>query len=143
MNEEEMITTYKEFEEAIKNGERKLVKGMGRLQTYQGLEYIKKLLENDKYYCEELEDSFVAISSYIDNKEKENKQLQNNWNELKKFVEERIKFIQEEKAEFEADLYNDYETNKAEITIRSCNLTQLEDVQERIQELEGNNDNRS
>ena len=68
------------------------------------------------------------------------KQLQNNWNELKNFIEERIKFIQEEKAEFEEDLYNDYETNNAEITIRRCNLTQLEDVQDKMQELEGKNE---
>lgn len=67
--------------------------------------------------------------------------LNNNWNELKKFVDERIKFIQEEKAEFEEDLYNDYETNIAEITIRRCNLSQLEDVQEKMQELEGKNNN--
>ena len=88
MNEEEMITTYKEFEEAIKNGDSKPVKGLGRLLTYQSLEYIKELLENN--YSEELEDSFVAISSYIGNKEKENKQLQNNWNELKNYLEKQI-----------------------------------------------------
>lgn len=90
MNEEEMITTYKEFEESIKNGDSKPVKGLGRLLTYQSLEYIKELLENN--YSEELEDSFVAISSYIDNKEKENKQLQNNWNELKKWLIQLQKF---------------------------------------------------
>ena len=106
MNEEEMITTYKEFEEAIKNGERKLVKGMGRLQTYEGLEYIKKLLENDKYYCEELEDSFVAISSYVDNKEKENKQLQNNWNELTKWVIEQEQKTWDEVSSTFGDVFN-------------------------------------
>ena len=67
-------------------------------------------------------------------------ELQNNWNELKKFVEERIKSVQEEKEEFEEDLYNNYETNRAEIIIRRCELTQLEDVQEQMQELEGNDD---
>ena len=92
MNEEEMITTYKEFEEAIKNGERKLVKGMGRLQAYEGLEYIKELLENDKYYCEELEDSFVAISSYIDNKEKENKRLKEVIVKVREYTKKEIEF---------------------------------------------------
>ena len=128
MNEEEMITTYKEFEEAIKNGERKLVKGMGRLQTYEGLEYIKKLLENDKYYCEELEDSFVAISSYVDNKEKENKQLQNNWNELKKWLGTRI------------NTDKDYERNshiKEKLQVEDYVIKQ---VMFFMQELEGNNE---
>ena len=84
MNEEEMITTYKEFEEAIKNGDSKPVKGLGRLLTYQSLEYIKELLENN--YSEELEDSFVAISSYIGNKEKENKQLKEVIEEVGEYI---------------------------------------------------------
>lgn len=86
MNEEKMITTYKEFEESIKNGDKKLVKGLGRLLTYQGLEYIKELLINN--YSEELEDSFVAISAYIDSKEEE-------INKLKEVIEETMGNINE------------------------------------------------
>ena len=59
-----------------------------------------------------------------------------NWHELKKFIDERIKSVQEEKEEFEEDLYNNYETNCAEIIIRRCELTQLEDIREQMQELE-------
>lgn len=75
MDREEMITTYKEYEESIKNEEVKLVKGLGRLQAYQGLRYIELLCENDKYYSEELEDSFVGIVCYINSIEKENQEL--------------------------------------------------------------------
>lgn len=86
----------------------------------------------DKEY-ETQKEQFSFVYDYIF-------KLENNWNELKKFVEERIKSVQEEKEEFEEDLYNNYETNRTEIIIRRCELSQLGDVQERMQELEGNNE---
>ena len=64
---EELITTYKEFEDSIKNKKEKPVKGLGRLSAYQGLEFIKK--ELGKNYSEEFEDSLVAVISYIDDLE--------------------------------------------------------------------------
>ena len=65
--EEELITTYKEFQDSIKNKEEKLVKGLGRLSAYYGLEFLKKQL--DECYSEEFEDSLVAVISYIDDLE--------------------------------------------------------------------------
>lgn len=53
--------TYKEY----KSEKYKYVKGFGRLGCYQGLDYIENILKNDKYYSEELEDSFIFIQSYI------------------------------------------------------------------------------
>lgn len=61
--EEELITTYKEFRESIENKQEKLVKGLGRLSAYYGLEFLKKQLE--KNYSEEFEDSLVAVIDYI------------------------------------------------------------------------------
>ena len=68
MNKEEIATTYEEY----KNGF-ELVAGLGRLSCYQGLYYLNKLLEEDKYYSEKLEDSIVFIESHINRIEKENK----------------------------------------------------------------------
>lgn len=65
--EEELITTYKEFRESIENKQEKLVKGLGRLSAYYGLEFLKKQLE--KNYSEEFEDSLVAVIGYIDDLE--------------------------------------------------------------------------
>lgn len=65
--EEELITTYKEFQDSIKNKEEKLVKGLGRISAYYGLEFLKKQL--NKNYSEEFEDSLVAVISYIDDLE--------------------------------------------------------------------------
>ena len=67
MNKEEIATTYEEY----KNGA-KQVAGLGRLGCYQGLYYLNKLLEEDKYYSEKLEDSIVFIESHINRIEKEN-----------------------------------------------------------------------
>lgn len=67
LKEEEIATTYKEY----KNGA-KQVAGLGRLGCYQGLYYLNKLLEEDKYYSEKLEDSIVFIESHINRIEKEN-----------------------------------------------------------------------
>ena len=66
--EEKLITTYKEFEDSIKNKEERLVKGLGRISAYYGLEFLKKQLE--QCYSEEFEDSLVAIISYINDLEK-------------------------------------------------------------------------
>lgn len=65
--EEELITTYKEFRESIENKQEKLVKGLGRLCAYHGLEFLKKQL--DENYSEEFEDSLVAVIGYIDDLE--------------------------------------------------------------------------
>lgn len=67
MSKEEIATTYEEY----KNGA-KQVAGLGRLGCYQGLYYLNKLLEEDKYYSEKLEDSIVFIESHINSIEKEN-----------------------------------------------------------------------
>lgn len=67
MSKEEIATTYEEY----KNGA-KQVAGLGRLGCYQGLYYLNKLLEEDKYYSEKLEDSIVFIESHINRIEKEN-----------------------------------------------------------------------
>lgn len=61
--EEKLITTYKEFQNSIKNKEEKYVKGLGRLSAYYGLEFLKKQLEEN--YSEEFEDSLVAVIGYI------------------------------------------------------------------------------
>lgn len=68
MNEEKIATTYKEY----KNGVDK-VAGLGRLGCYKGVTYLHKLLEEDEYYSEELEDFTVMIEWYINHIEKENK----------------------------------------------------------------------
>lgn len=65
--EEDLITTYKEFRESIENKQEKLVKGLGRLSAYYGLEFLKKQL--DKNYSEEFEDSLIAVIGYIDDLE--------------------------------------------------------------------------
>ena len=67
MSKENLITTYKEFEDSIKNKNNKKVKGLGRLIAYQGLEFLKKQLE--KNYSEKFEDSLVAVIGYIDDLE--------------------------------------------------------------------------
>lgn len=64
---EELITTYKEYEQVVENGENKKVKGLGRLMAYQGLDFLKEQL--NKYYSEEFEDSLVAIIGYINDLE--------------------------------------------------------------------------
>lgn len=64
---EELITTYKEFENSIRNKEERLVKGLGRLSAYYGLEFLKKQL--NKNYSQEFEDSLVAVIGYIDDLE--------------------------------------------------------------------------
>ena len=65
--EQKLITTYKEFENSIKNKDNRKVKGLGRLIAYQGLEFLKKQLDKD--YSEEFEDSLVAVIGYIDDLE--------------------------------------------------------------------------
>ena len=76
-----LITTYKEFEENIKNGKEKLVKGYGRLIVYHSLNFLRKNLEEN--YSEELEDSVVSIIGYIDDLE----------NEVNKFERQQSNYI--------------------------------------------------
>ena len=73
MSREEIATTYEEY----KNGA-KQVSGLGRLSCYQGLDYLEKLLEKDKFYSEQLEDTIVFIESHINRIEKENEILREN-----------------------------------------------------------------
>ena len=81
MNKEEIATTYEEY----KNGA-KQVAGLGRLGCYQGLYYLNKLLEEDKYYSEKLEDSIVFIESHINRIEKENQKY-------KEVIDKAIEYI--------------------------------------------------
>lgn len=60
-----MNRDYAESYEEHKSGKYEYVKGFGRLGCYQGLDYIENILKDDKYYSEELEDSFIFIQSYI------------------------------------------------------------------------------
>ena len=60
-----MNRDYAETYEEHKSGKYEYVKGYGRLGCYQGLDYIENILKDDKYYSEELEDSFIFIQSYI------------------------------------------------------------------------------
>ena len=69
-------------------------------------------------------------------------QLLNNWNELNKFIDKRIKEVQEDINVFEEDLYNDYERNYVELKCLTKDIARLEDIQEKMQELEGNNDSK-
>lgn len=85
MNKEEIATTYKEYKNGLK-----LVSGLGRLNCYQGLDYLFELLEKDKFYSEELEDTIVFIESHINRIEQENKHLKDNWNKLKEYLQQDI-----------------------------------------------------
>ena len=81
MNKEEIATTYEEY----KNGF-ELVAGLGRLSCYQGLDYLEKLLEKDKFYSEELEDTIVFIESYINRIEKENQKYKEVIDKIDKYI---------------------------------------------------------
>ena len=89
MNKEEIATTYEEY----KNGF-KLVAGLGRLSCYQGLDYLEKLLEKDKFYSEELEDTIVFIESHINRIEKENQKYKEVIFKIKMIISARIKEYQ-------------------------------------------------
>ena len=67
------------------------------------------------------------LLDYIRKIEKENKQLQNNWNELKKWLEEEIKHL--EKSRYVS--FNEYGENKLRI---------FKDFQFKMQELEQGKD---
>lgn len=67
MKEKEMAFTYDEYRKGAKQ-----VAGLGRLNCYKGLDYLIKLLEQDNYYSEELEDTVVFIESHINLIENEN-----------------------------------------------------------------------
>ena len=82
MNKEEIATTYEEY----KNGA-KQVAGLGRLGCYQGLYYLNKLLEEDKYYSEKLEDSIVFIESHINRIEKENKKYKEVIDKINNYID--------------------------------------------------------
>ena len=97
MSKEEIATTYEEY----KNGF-ELVAGLGRVSCYQGLDYLEKLLEKDKFYSEELEDTIVFIESHINRIEKENQefadtiiQLQQENQKYKEVINKAIKWVQD------------------------------------------------
>lgn len=82
MDKEKIATTYKEYKSGAKQ-----VESFGKLVCYQGLDYLEKLLENDKYYSEELEDSFIFIESYINTLEqqvKKQKEVIDKYNKIEK-----------------------------------------------------------
>lgn len=83
MNKEEIATTYKEY----KNGF-KLVAGLGRLNCYQGLDYLFEILEKDKFYSEELEDTIVFIESHINRIEKENQKYKELFEKIFNYLED-------------------------------------------------------
>ena len=91
ISKEKLITTYEEYKKSNGND---MVKGLGRLMAYQGLDYIEKFLENDEIYSEKLEDSIVGIESYLISKEKQLDQLTNNWNELEEWLKSYIALIE-------------------------------------------------
>ena len=82
MNKEEIATTYEEY----KNGA-KQVAGLGRLSCYQGLDYLEKLLEKDKFYSEELEDTIVFIESHINRIEKENQKYKEVIDKINNYID--------------------------------------------------------
>lgn len=90
MSKEEIATTYEEY----KNGA-KQVAGLGRLGCYQGLYYLNKLLEEDKYYSEKLEDSIVFIESHINRIEKENQKYKEVIDRATEYIKERFYFNEE------------------------------------------------
>ena len=84
MDKEKIATTYKEY----KSGTKQQVEGFGKLCCYQGLDYLEKLLENDKYYSEELEDNFIFIQSGINGIEQQAKKQKEAINKVIKIFEE-------------------------------------------------------
>lgn len=106
MNKEEIATTYEEY----KNGA-KQVAGLGRLGCYQGLYYLNKLLEEDKYYSEQLEDSIVFIESHINSIEKENKKYKEVINKSREYLTS-YSSIHTIQFGTEKDSLNDIELNK-------------------------------
>lgn len=83
-----MNRDYAETYEEHKSGKYEYVKGFGKLGCYQGLDYIENILKNDKYYSEELEDSFIFIQSYINCIEQQCKKQ-------KEVIDKAIGYIQE------------------------------------------------
>ena len=79
----------------------KQVAGLGRLGCYQGLYYLNKLLEEDKYYSEKLEDSIVFIESHINRIEKENKKY-------KEVIDKAIEYIKSYKTDYSPYELSDY-----------------------------------
>lgn len=79
MKEKGIAVTYDEYRKGA---------GLGRLSCYKGLDYLIKLLEQDNYYSEELEDTVVFIESHINHIEKENKKYKEVINRAVKFIED-------------------------------------------------------
>lgn len=66
---------------------------------------------------------------YVDTLEQENKKLQNNWNELNKYIDNRFKAIKFD--------YDEKIIDKFEFVIRENELLKLKMVLKQMQKLEG------
>ena len=78
------------------------------------------IIDFDEYSTGYLKTTCDYYGDYLRNYQKEKIQLQNNWNELKKFLEEEIK--------------------EHEIWLETKMVYAYKDVLEKMQELEGNNE---
>lgn len=91
--------------------------------------------ENKKLHQRDTYTNIVHNQFQIEKKEK--RYYENILDELEKWLEKRIKNIEQDKEEFVDDLYNNFDTNTNEIIIRDCELSQLEDTLEKLKELKG------
>lgn len=82
MKEKGIAVTYDEYRKGAKQ-----VAGLGRLSCYKGLDYLIKLLEQDNYYSEELEDTVVFIESHINHIEKENQKYKEVFDKINVFLD--------------------------------------------------------
>lgn len=85
MKEKGIAFTYDEYRKGAKQ-----VAGLGRLSCYKGLDYLIKLLDQDNYYSEELEDTVVFIESHINHIEKENKKYKEAIDKAVEYIEKHL-----------------------------------------------------
>ena len=148
MNNKEEKITISVNEEILYNRLYERTREFGRNQFVREitrLEIENKQLKED---FQALRVTNISLNDLVNSCQKEIRNLQQERDKYKsivdginKFTKERINFLEEEKKEFEQDLYNDFEVNRDEIRIRECNITQLEDVLDKIKELEEGNIN--
>lgn len=115
--------------------------------TGKGLNKVlyKRKKWKDRYYKEQKKNKWLhqrdtytdIVHSHFQLEKKEKRYYENILDELEKWLEKRIKNIEQDKEEFVDDLYNNFDTNTNEIIIRDCELSQLEDTLEKLKELKG------